>query len=163
MHTHNEVFIRAPLETCLAAASDVERWPAILSHYRWVTFKRKDGPGAGLVEMAAWRAFGPVKYPVWWVSEMRTDAAAGVVRYRHVDGITKGMDVEWILEAQGPGTRVSIVHDWPGPRWPLIGRLAARAVIGPWFIHVVADRTLAGVRAAVESEQPPAREIENEA
>lgn len=155
MHTRNEVFIRARFEDCLAAASEVERWPDILPHYRWVKFLRKDGPGAGLVEMAAWRSFGPLNYPVWWVSEMRTDAGAGVVRYRHVDGITRGMDVEWILETQGPGTLVTIVHDWSGPPWPLIGRFAASAVIGPRFIHVVAERTLAGVRAAVESRVPP--------
>jgi hypothetical protein len=36
----------------------------------------------------------------------------------------------------------------------MIGPLAARAVIGPCFIHVVAERTLAGVRAAVESAGP---------
>jgi hypothetical protein len=82
---------------------------------------------------------------------MRTDAAAGFVRYEHVDGITTGMDVEWILEAQGEGTRVTIVHDWSGPGWPLIGSFAARRVIGPHFVHVVADRTLAGVRDAVET------------
>jgi hypothetical protein len=151
VHTHNEIFMRAPLDACLAAASDVERWSDRLPHYRRVRFRRKDGPGAGLVEMAAWRGFGPLKYPVWWVSEMRTDAAAGIVRYEHVDGITTGMDVEWILEAQGEGTRVTIVHDWSGPGWPLIGSFAARRVIGPHFVHVVADRTLAGVRDAVET------------
>lgn len=153
MHTRNEIFIRAPLEACLAAASDVERWPEILPHYRWVTFQRKDGPGAGRVEMAAWRKFGSLGYPVWWVSEMQTDRKAGIVRYHHVDGITTGMDVEWLFEETDAGTRVVIVHDWSGPRWPVIGGLAARRVIGPQFIHVVADRTLAGVRASVESAQ----------
>jgi len=46
---------------------------------------------------------------------------------------------------------VTIVHDWPGPRWPLIGRAAASWVIGPVFIHGIASRTLAGIRRAVEA------------
>jgi len=115
-----------------------------------VTFRRRDGPGSGLVEMAAVRAFGPVPYPVWWASEMHTDFDAARVRYRHVDGITRGMDVEWRLDPAGAGTRIVIVHEWEGPAWPLVGGLAARSVIGPHFIRVVADRTLDGIRRAAE-------------
>ncbi len=135
----------APLERAYAAASEVERWPAILPHYRWV--RRLDG---GLVEMAAWRPFGPVRYPAWWVSEMTLDRAAGEIRYRHVRGITRGMSVVWrMVEARG-GVEVEIVHTWDGPRWPLIGSLAADLVIGPVFIHGIASRTLAGIKRAVE-------------
>lgn len=115
-----------------------------------MTFRRRDAAGCGLVEMAAVRAFGPVPYPVWWVSEMRTDFDAARVRYRHVDGITRGMDVEWRLDPAADGTRIVIVHDWEGPAWPLVGGLAARGVIGPRFIRVVADRTLRGIRRAAE-------------
>lgn len=115
-----------------------------------MTFRRRDGPGCGRVEMAAVRAFGPAPYPVWWTSEMRTDFDAARVRYRHVDGITSGMDVEWRLDPASGGTRIVIVHDWEGPAWPLVGGLAARTVIGPHFIRVVADRTLDGIRRAAE-------------
>ena len=102
--------------------------------------------------MAARRMFGRVSYPVWWVSEMWADESVPVVRYRHVDGITKGMDVEWRFHADGSGTRVEIVHDWPGgPRWPIIGRFAADYVIGPVFIHRVAGQTLEGVKTEVEA------------
>ena len=69
----------------------------------------------GLVEMAAWRPFGPVRYPTWWVSEMWVDRAAPAVHYRHVRGITTGMDVVWRFEPAGDGTDVTIVHDWTGP------------------------------------------------
>src|SRR5260221_3319609 len=65
MRTVDRAHMCAPLERAYAAASEVERWPAILPHYRWV--RRLDG---GLVEMAAWRPFGPVRYPAWWVSEI---------------------------------------------------------------------------------------------
>ena len=42
-------------------------------------------------------------------------------------------------------TDVTIVHEWSGPRWPLIGGPAATWVIGPVFIHGIASRTLAGI------------------
>ncbi|UCC73563.1 MAG: SRPBCC family protein [Gemmatimonadota bacterium] len=139
---------------CFQVAADVERWPELLSHYRWVRFRRRDGFGRGLVEMAARRMFGPLGYPVWWMSEMWADESIPVVRYKHVEGITAGMDVEWRFSPEGDATtRVEIVHEWPGgPRWPLLGRPAARWVIGPAFIHHVAGMTLEGVRRAVEAQ-----------
>jgi len=138
--------VRAPLERVFTVAAAVERWPEILPHYRWV--RRIDGD---LVEMAAWRPFGALKYPVWWVSEMTLDRPAGAIHYRHVRGITRGMRVTWrLVEVDGGGVDVEIVHTWDGPAWPLIGRLAADLVIGPVFIHGVASRTLAGIKIAVE-------------
>jgi hypothetical protein len=44
-----------------------------------------------------------------------------------------------------------IVHTWDGPGWPLVGRLAAKLVIGPVFIHGIASRTLAGIKRAAEA------------
>jgi ribosome-associated toxin RatA of RatAB toxin-antitoxin module len=153
MITHNEILMRAAAERCYRAAADVERWPEILSHYRWVRFRRRDDFGCGLVEMAARRMFGPVGYPVWWLSEMRADEVAPIVHYRHVGGVTKGMEVEWRFHSEGDATRVEIVHEWSrGPGWPLIGGVAANVVIGPVFIHHVAGMTLEGVKAAVEAQ-----------
>ncbi|HEX8395713.1 MAG TPA: SRPBCC family protein [Longimicrobium sp.] len=155
MLTIDEIVMRAPVQACYQAGADVERWPERLPHYRWVRFPRKDGFGTGRVEMAARRDFGPLPWPVWWVSEMHVDAARPAVIYRHVDGITTGMDVEWTFHDQGDGTTlVRIVHAWKeGPRWPLPGVLRrgiGDAVIGPVFIHAVASRTLAGIKRHVE-------------
>lgn len=156
MRTVDEIVMNAPAEACFRAAADVERWPEWLPHYRWVRFHRKDGFGTGQVEMAAQRGFGPLPYPVWWVSEMRIDEERPAVLYRHVDGITTGMDVEWTFEPRGADrTRVRIVHDWVmGPAWPLPSggrRLIASRIIGPLFIHHVASRTLLGIKAHVEA------------
>lgn len=156
MRTVDELHMAAAPDTVFAAAADVERWPAILPHYRWVRkLARGDSSGTGptrdVVEMAAWRPFGPLRYPTWWVSEMSVDAAARRIRYRHIDGITRGMDVEWRVEPAGDGTRVTIVHEWDGPAWPLIGRPAAEWIIGPVFVHGIASRTLAGIARAVVS------------
>ena len=154
MRTLDETWVHAPAEAVYAAAADVERWPAILPHYRWVRMLERRERG-GVVEMAAWRPFGIVNYPTWWVSEMEQDPAAATVRYRHVRGITTGMDVEWKIVGQGRRTHVTIVHAWPGPRWPLIGGPAAEWIIGPVFIHGIASRTLAGIRRHVERAHGP--------
>jgi hypothetical protein len=85
----------------------------------------------------------------------RTTASAGgtvapAIRFRHIGGITTGMDVVWEFTPKGAGTDVRIIHVWNGPRWPLIGVVAARAVIGPVFVHGIASRTLAGLSKAAE-------------
>ncbi len=149
MRTVDRVVIRAPVDRVFDAASDVERWPRILAHYRWVRFLERRA-GGGTVEMAAWRPFGVFRYPAWWVSEMSVDRRARVIRYRHVRGITRRMNVAWrLVEAPG-GVDVTIEHEWAGPAWPLIGPLAARLVIGPVFIHGIASRTLAGIKKHAE-------------
>ena len=143
--------VRAPLGRVFACAADVERWPEWLDHYRWVRLLERGADG-GLVEMAAWRLFGPVRYPTWWVSEMRIDRAAPAVRYRHVRGVTRGMDVEWAFSPAGEGgVAVTITHWWDGPPWPLLGAVAAKVIIGPLFIHHIAQRTLAGIARVAES------------
>lgn len=151
MLTIDETTCDADPDTCFQVAADVERWPDILPHYRWVRFHRKDGFAEGVVEMAAWRHFGPLGYPTWWVSEMEHDAEARVVRYRHIDGVTRGMDVVWEVSPREDGRSfLRIVHEWDGPAWPLIRGIAANAVIGPHFISHIAGRTLAGVAAEAE-------------
>ncbi len=149
MRTVDHLVMRAPLARVFQAASDVEQWPVLLRHYRWVRMLQRRADG-GLVEMAAWRPFGAFNYPTWWVSEMWIDPAARTVRYTHVRGITKGMEVEWRMVSSTEGTEVTIVHEWNGPAWPLIGRPAAERIIGPVFVHGIASRTLAGLAAAVE-------------
>jgi len=101
--------------------------------------------------MAAYRPFGPVNWPTWWLSLMEIDRERPSVRFRHIGGITTGMDVEWRFSPEGSGTNVAIVHVWDGPRWPVIGGIAATRVIGPVFIHGIASRTLAGLARAAES------------
>ncbi len=151
MRTVDQITIRGSIHRAFELACNVERWPEILSHYRRVRFlDRRDG--GGLVEMAAWRPFGPLRYPARWVSEMIVDRAGGEIRYRHVRGITAGMNVVWRLDSQAgtDSVRVTIVHEWRGPAWPLIGALAADLVIGPVFIHGIAARTLAGIKRFAE-------------
>jgi ribosome-associated toxin RatA of RatAB toxin-antitoxin module len=151
MTIYDEAFVKAPPHACFRVAADVERWPDILPHYRWVRFQEKRAFGTGRVEMAAWRDFGgPLRYPTWWVSEMRIDDNEPAVIYRHVDGVTRGMDVRWEFFAREGGTHVRIAHAWDGPAWPIIGSFAWQHVIAPHFVSAIATRTLAGVAREVE-------------
>src|SRR5204863_9943356 len=143
------VVIRARGGRVRDRATDVERCTDILAHYRWVRFLERRS-GGGTVGMAAWRPFGPLRYPSWWVSEMTVDRPAREIRYRHVRGITSGMDVVWRLASGPDGVDVTAVHEWDGPPWPLAGACAARLVIGPVFIHGIASRTLAGIKREAE-------------
>lgn len=155
METVDERLVRAPIDAIFALARDVEHWPVHLAHYRRVRFRERARDGGGVVEMAAWRPFGLLRWPTWWLSEMRVDERAPAVRFRHIGGITKGMEVEWTFIAEPGGTRVRILHVWNGPHWPVIGILAATVVIGPVFVHGIASRTLAGLAAAAERTAAP--------
>ena len=152
METVDRRFVRAPWRTIFDLAKKVEDWPAHLAHYRYVRFRQRASDGGGIVEMSADRPFGLFGWPTWWLSEMAVDDGAPAIRFRHIEVITKGMDVEWSFRAADGGTDVTIVHAWDGPSVPLVGIPAATLVIGPVFIHGIASRTLAGLAAVAERE-----------
>jgi hypothetical protein len=159
MKTVDEREVRSRLATIFNLALDVERWPQLLAHYRFVRMRERASDGGGLVEMAANRPFGPMDWPTWWLSEMSvhrrgTKSTDGPrIRFRHIQGITTGMEVEWSFHPVKGGTRVRIVHVWNGPRWPLVGGMAAERVIGPLFVHGIASRTLDGLARIAEQEE----------
>ncbi|MDQ2890629.1 MAG: hypothetical protein M3R65_08765 [Gemmatimonadota bacterium] len=152
MRVLDELVVRSHVDRIFALAREVERWPEHLQHYRFVRFNRKLAGGGGVVEMSANRSFGPFDWPTWWMSDMEVAENVPLVRFRHVAGITKGMDVEWSFETVPEGTHVRVLHVWNGPQWPVIGDIAATTVIGPIFVHGIASRTLAGLARVAEAE-----------
>ena len=154
MTTIDEAVVRAPLAVIFELARDVARWPEHLPHYRFVRFTEHDGNHGGIVEMSANRPFGFLNWPTFWRSEMEVivpqRGRSPLIRFRHIGGITTGMDVAWEFLEQGSETAVRLVHVWNGLPLPLVGSLAARAVIGPVFIHGIASRTLAGLAHVAE-------------
>lgn len=155
MTTVDERMVRAPRARVFALAADVERWPALLPHYRYVRFLERRADGGGIVEMSANRPFGLVNWPTWWRSSMCVRRPGGTepasIRFTHIGGVTRGMEVEWTFhELDREATRVRIVHVWDGPELPLVGGAAATLVIGPVFVHGIASRTLAGLAAEAE-------------
>ena len=97
MRTVDLLQTTAAPEAIFALAADVEQWPRHLRHYRYVRFEERTARG-GIVAMSANRPFGPLDWPTWWTSEMRIDPSALTVHYRHIRGVTTGMNVEWKIE-----------------------------------------------------------------
>ncbi len=151
MTTRDVGFARASSRAVFNVVRDVERWPNRLVHYRWVKFLERDGKGGGIVEMGADRPFGFLAWPTFWRSLMEVDESRPAVRFRHIGGVTTGMEVEWAFEPAADGTHVTLIHEWNGPRWPIIGGVAAKSVIGPVFVHGIASRTLAGLVRVAET------------
>ena len=59
--------------------------------------------------------------PVTWRSRTWHEPATRRLRFVHVAGATKGMDVTWTIEPAQGGTRVEIEHDFH-PRVPVLAR-----------------------------------------
>ena len=136
--------MRAPWERIFPLAAEVERWPQILPHYRYVR-RVPDPDGERRFAMGARR--GPI--PVSWEAIQRPMPDSRTIEFVHTGGVTKGMWVAWRFEPLDGGTDVSIEHRLE-LKWPLIGDFAARHVIGPQFIEAIAGRTLRRIRALAE-------------
>lgn len=155
MQTINEYWFPCRPPTAFRLAHQVDLWPELLPHYRWVRFHEGSPRDGGLVEMAARRDFGRMAWPLWWVSRMMVDHVERSIRYTHVDGITRGMEVEWVIRPLYSGSRVTIRHEWDGgPRYcgptaPWIGRW----IVGPVFVHHVAAQTLAHLAERARKER----------
>ncbi len=148
MHTENVVEMRGDLDRIVALAADIERWPEILPHYRWVTLL-EGGGDRKVVEMAARRDRLPVKWRA--VQEIHRDGPTPVISYRHIAGVVKGMVVDWTFDPLPDRVVVRIRHDF-SPPWPLIGGFLADRVIGPQFIGNIAGKTLTTIKSIVETE-----------
>jgi uncharacterized membrane protein len=152
MWTENWVTIQAPVKTVFALGADVERWPLMLPHYRYVRVLGGAGgrdtiPPLRTVEMSARRGVIPVR----WTSTQALHPDVGRIIYRHVAGITRGMDVVWQIERDTEGTQVRIMHELAVPGGVL------RLPTGTWiaahvFISHIADLTLAGIKHLAEDQ-----------
>lgn len=151
MRTIDEGRARVSVAAMFDIVRDVEQWPTHLAHYNWVRMTETDALGGGIVEMSANRPFGALNWPTFWRSLMEVDHERPAVRFRHIGGVTTGMDVDWTFSPSADGTFIELVHAWNGPRWPLIGGMAATAVIGPVFVHGIASRTMTGLVKAAEA------------
>lgn len=145
METTTSTLVYGERATIYRLASQIERWPEVLPHYRWVRLLRDDGH-VRVAAMAAWRG----AIPVQWVAEQRLYPADFRVEFHHVGGVTCGMDVAWTLDQQDDGVLVSIWHRFT-PRWPLPDALVHR-VIGEYFVDAVAGKTLRQVKLLAEAE-----------
>jgi ribosome-associated toxin RatA of RatAB toxin-antitoxin module len=162
MHSQVGIDVQAPAATVFALARDVERWATLLPHYARSSAVERRADGSLVVDFIARRPFVPVlgiDLPVTWRARTWSEPTPAEPRLRfvHVAGATKGMDVTWRLVPgeDGRTCRVTIEHDFvsPIPGFPTF--------VDRWFTTVIAGRTLATFRAlaeavtAIESATPP--------
>lgn len=141
MHTENHIDICGTSARVFALAADIERWPHWLPHYRYVRLR------GNIAHMGALRN----RFPVSWFAIEERFPQENRITFRHVGGVTKGMWVEWRIQATPTGCHVSISHDLRYPV-PILGPLFARYVVGGVFVSYIADRTLRQLKRKVECE-----------
>jgi len=144
MHKTNSIVMHAPKAAIFETAADLELWPKILPHYRYIRFLER-APDRNIVVMAARRS----GIPISWTSEQIIDRDEMEVRFHHLRGFTKGMDVVWRFEEMPDGVKVEIVHDLRF-RIPALAPLAEK-IIGDHFIYPVANETLRCMKEYLES------------
>jgi ribosome-associated toxin RatA of RatAB toxin-antitoxin module len=153
MRSHIGIRVAAPGRAVFDLAKDVSRWPDLLPHYRKVTVRSRDGERVE-ARMVAVRRFGPLPMPVTWAAicwPEGDDPDDLRLRFHHVWGVTKGMDVTWHIRPDGPGAcRVTIEHDF-SRRLPLVGDQLLPRFVDRWFTTHVAGRTLRRFRDLAES------------
>jgi ribosome-associated toxin RatA of RatAB toxin-antitoxin module len=141
----NEIRIRGTAEQVMDLAFDLPRWPEFLPHYRWVKVLETRGDRM-TVEMACRRSGIPLK----WRSYLWVRRPERRMRFQHIAGPARGMEVEWRLQEAGDGVRVTIHHDL-ALQVPLVRTALGRWIVGEVFVRAVARSTLACLKAAVEA------------
>ena len=125
-------------------AANLELWPKILPHYRYIRYLER-GPNRNVVVMAARRSGIPIK----WTSEQIIDREKIEVRFHHLKAFSKGMNVVWTFRETPEGVLVEIVHDLDF-RIPFLAPIA-EPIIGDFFTHNVANKTLRCMKEYVEA------------
>jgi len=151
MHSENSILMNARPEQIFQVAADLSRWPAILPHYRRITYLDRSAT-KNLVIMTAWRRLpflGGAKIPVRWTSEQEIDYHKLEIRFLHLKAFTKGMRVIWTFVRTHEGTMVHIVHDLQS-KVPVLGTLVVEPIVGRFFVHFIANQTLQHMKAFVE-------------
>ncbi|HEY3376609.1 MAG TPA: SRPBCC family protein [Armatimonadota bacterium] len=144
MTTVDEIMMQADADDIFQVAVNVEFWPEILPHYRWVRILERRADGL-VVEMSARRGSIPVK----WVAIQTVDRAQRKIMYRHIGGATKGMNVVWRVHPLGEGVHVSIVHELR-LQHPLVRTFLGKTIVGSVFVKYIAGETLRWMKAALE-------------
>jgi ribosome-associated toxin RatA of RatAB toxin-antitoxin module len=146
METTNTVVMRGDPARIFALAADIQGWPALLPHYRYVVVE-ESSERHRVARMGASRDGFPVK----WRCRQELVPEERRIRFTHIGGITKGMDVEWRIEPGPDGVRVTIWHALSYPV-PVLGPLFAERIVGRLFVHNIAGKTLKCIQTLVEAE-----------
>ena len=140
--------MHAPRNFIFETAANLELWPRILPHYRYIQYLERS-PERNVVVMAARRSGIPIK----WTSEEIIDRDAGEIHFNHLKAFTKGMHVVWTFDETPVGVRVEILHEL-NFRVPVLAPIM-NPIIGDFFIGHVANKTLRCMKQYVEAQTKP--------
>ena len=146
METTNSVIMRGDADRIYELAANIQDWPALLPHYRYVIVE-ECSERHKVARMGARRDRLPVK----WRCLQELVPEERRIQFKHTGGITKGMEVEWRIEPGPDGVRVSIWHALEYPV-PVLGPLFAEHVVGRLFVSNIAGKTLKCIQEKVEAE-----------
>ena len=144
MHKTNSIIMRAPKMSIFDTAADLKLWSKILPHYRYIRYLERS-PNRNVVVMAAKHS----GIPISWTSEQIIDREKCEVRFHHLKAFTKGMRVVWTFEETPEGILVKITHNLKF-QVKILAPLADK-IIGDFFIHNIANKTLRCMKAYVET------------
>lgn len=148
MHTSIGIAIDAQPALVFHLARRVETWERLLPHYARsrVVDRRADGSlVVGFVARRPLVSFLGLALPVAWRARTWNEPGSLRLRFVHVAGATRGMDVTWRIETTPTGCTVTIDHDFR-PRVPWFA-----AFVDRWFTRAIAGRTLATFKALAEA------------
>ena len=136
--------MHAPKRSIFETAANLELWPKILPHYRYIHYLER-GADRNIVVMAAQRSGIPIK----WTSEEIIDRESCEIHFNHLKAFTRGMHVVWTFTDVPDGVRVEILHEL-NFRIPLLAPIM-EPIIGNFFIGNVANKTLKCMKKYLES------------
>src|SRR5207247_11029468 len=135
MHKTNSITMRAPRKSIFETAANLELWPQMLPHYRYIRYLERS-PCRNLVVMASTRS----GIPISWISEQIIDRDRAEVRFLHLKAFTKGMRVVWTFQEVPAGVLVEINHDLTF-RVKILAAIADK-ITGRFSIQYISDTKL---------------------
>ena len=140
MQSTNEVTIlgdpAALLPRVYKLAANIQEWPSMLPHYRYVRVLEQSRRHK-VAKFGARRGY----LPVYWKARPHLFPETNRDTFEHIGGITRGMQVEWRMEPCEGGLHVTIFHELSYPI-PVLGPWFAKSIVGKYFVQNIADKTL---------------------
>jgi uncharacterized membrane protein len=150
-HVESTIVIRAPRQTVLSVARDVESFPTYMADVRSLTVKERSPDGLRVV--TEWVGAVPkFNVKVRWVEQDAWDLDAGTCEFHQISGDYDRFEGVWRFTDAGDGTtRFDSTLDY-ALEIPLVGGVI-KAIIHKTMQNNL-DSTLAAIKARCERQQP---------
>jgi ribosome-associated toxin RatA of RatAB toxin-antitoxin module len=145
-----EIRIDGDLTAIYKLGAEIEQWPNLLPHYRDVRVRWQEGNRC-VARMYASRDGIPVSWMCW----QERDPATPRITFRHIGGFTRGMVAVWTFDQHDDDTVTArITHEFR-KGWPIqsLDRFVTDTIVGEFFTHNIAGKTLGMVKLLAEAER----------